>query len=79
MAQAIANAVDSGSMVRTADGTLVVPGEVTSETWPARVWRWPTRWIPESWPAWAVTLAVVSFWAAVLWILTKTLKGFRHD
>jgi len=67
----------AAAIVRAPDGTLVPGGVVQSESLPARVWRWPTRWMPETWPAWVVTLATVGFWAVVAWLVTRTLNTFK--
>ena len=65
--------------VRTTDGTVVSEGQVTNETWAARLWRWPTKWLPEaivSRPALAVVVIATpfAFWGILAWFLFRRFK-----
>lgn len=70
---------DKPQYVRTTDGSVVREGQVTSESWPARFWRWPTKWLPDAVvarPELSLVVAVTpfAFWAFLAWFLFRRFK-----
>ncbi len=61
---------------RTTDGTVVREGAVTSETPLARLWRWPTQFLPAGAESFAM-IAPFAFWTVAAWLAWRLVKTFR--
>lgn len=68
---------------RNPDGAWVQEGQVSSETLPARLWRWPTRFLPgvplmsQSQLRTLVPITPFVFWGLVAWLGWRLLRSFR--
>lgn len=65
--------------IKTLDGTYVPGGEVVSESILARMWRWPTQFLPDtlaSSPLLPIVVVAVpfAFWVLLVWGFFRALK-----
>lgn len=60
------------NLSRTVDGTVVPEGRVVSESVGAKLWRWPTKWVPDAVvksPGLSIVVGLVPFvfWGLLVW------------
>lgn len=65
------------TFARHPDGSLVAEGIPHSNSSGSSLWRLPTRFLPDTAPAWLVLSLPFVVWAGVTFLLWRAVKSFR--